>query len=336
MRREFWIRGIAAVHGAGRRLVCRPSRAQRGRARFFPLAHELLGRTIAQRAVRSRLVVIKAPALELLPDVAQVEEGFDVQAFIAKAPIKRFNIAIVDRLSRTDELQVYTVLVAPGVHRLACEFAPVVHRDRFRYSSLRDHLRKRERYPVAVECAVGDQRQAFAGELVDHRQYTKPAPVKELCAHEVHAPLLIGPRCPRRWYARSPRQLLAYFGPHREPILGIESIDPLGIYPPAFSAQDHRQPSITEAHPARRQLAQPHPQSVLSRPSAPIYEGLSSDLHQPRRTASAQCEHFLCPLPERAPLTGLYSFFCTISCRMWRSRDRSATSRLSLPFSSRS
>ena len=42
------------------------------------------------------------------------EEGFDVQAFIAQVPIKRFNIAIVDRLSRTDELHVYTVLVAPG------------------------------------------------------------------------------------------------------------------------------------------------------------------------------------------------------------------------------
>jgi len=55
--------------------------------------------------VGSHLVVILSPALELLSDVAQVEEGLDVQAFIAKAPVERFDVAIVDRLARADELR---------------------------------------------------------------------------------------------------------------------------------------------------------------------------------------------------------------------------------------
>ena len=43
---------------------------QRGRAQLLPVANELLGRMISQRAVRSHLVVVKSPALELLSDVA--------------------------------------------------------------------------------------------------------------------------------------------------------------------------------------------------------------------------------------------------------------------------
>src|SRR5215469_17585839 len=100
------------MHGAGRRSVRRPSRAQTGRARLFPLANELLGRTIAERAVRAHTVVILSPALELLPDVGQVEEGFDVEALIPQSAVKRFDVAVIDRLAR-DELQAHTVLVGP-------------------------------------------------------------------------------------------------------------------------------------------------------------------------------------------------------------------------------
>jgi hypothetical protein len=73
------------------------------------------------------------------------------------------------------------------------------------------------------------------------------------------------------------------------------------IHPPAFSAQDHRQSSIAEAHPARRQLTQPHSQTILRRSSAPVNQGLAKS----------------------TPLPGLYSFFCTISSRMSRSSDSS-------------
>jgi len=44
-----------------------------------------LWRTITQRGVRSHAVAVLSPALELLPDVALVEEGFDVQAYIDPA-----------------------------------------------------------------------------------------------------------------------------------------------------------------------------------------------------------------------------------------------------------
>ena len=117
------------MHGAGRHVVGRPSRDQRSRARGLPVAHEFFGRTICQGAMRSHLVVIKPPARKLLSDIVQIEEGFDVQAFIAQPAVKRFDIAIVDRLARTNKLQLYTILIAPRVHRPAGEFAAVVRRE---------------------------------------------------------------------------------------------------------------------------------------------------------------------------------------------------------------
>ena len=70
-----------------------------GRARFLPVTHKLLGRTIIQCAVRSHLVVVAPPALELVLDVAQIEKSFDVETLIAKSPVEGFDVAIVDRLS---------------------------------------------------------------------------------------------------------------------------------------------------------------------------------------------------------------------------------------------
>ena len=57
--------------------------------------------------------------------------------------------------------------------------------------------------------------------------------------------------------------------------------------------------------------------------------------NQPRRTPLAQLVDLLGPLRQLAPRPRPYSFFATISCRICRSRLRSATSRFSFPFSSR-
>jgi hypothetical protein len=124
---------------------------------------------------------------------------------------------------------------------------------------------------------------------------------------------------------------------HRKFILGVEPVDALEVYPPAFSPQDHGQPPVPKTHPARCQLAQAHAQSVLGRSSAPVSQSLlrvifiSPAARRPLSAKTAWVQR-----PQLAPPSGLYSFFCTISCRMWRSSERSATSRLSLPFSSRS
>ena len=49
---------------------------------------ELCWRSIVQGTVRALLVVICAPALQLLTCIGQVEEDFSVQTFIAQRPLK--------------------------------------------------------------------------------------------------------------------------------------------------------------------------------------------------------------------------------------------------------
>jgi hypothetical protein len=128
-------------------------------------------------------------------------------------------------------------------------------------------------------------------------------------------------------YPRSPRRLLAYLGSHREPVLGVQPTDALGVHTPAFSSWHHDQPSIPEPHPARRQLSQPHQQRILWRSPAPVDQRLAGDFHQPRRPTPAQSADRLGPPPELTPPVRLQSFFCTISCRTCRSSERSATRR---------
>jgi hypothetical protein len=49
---------------------------------------------------------------------------------------------------------------------------------RHRRSALCDQLRERESNAMPVQREVGDQPQAFAGKLADHRQHAKPALIK--------------------------------------------------------------------------------------------------------------------------------------------------------------
>ena len=92
----------------------------------------------------------------------------------------------------------------------------------------------------------------------------------------------------------------------------------------------------TVAHIRRRDLAQAPAQWLLRILLAPVEQ--SSPMHS-QQTRGASRPNRVCLLrPPRQPasLARLDSFFETISCGICRSSERSATSRFSLPFSSRS
>jgi hypothetical protein len=54
--------------------------------------------------MRSHLVIVCAPPLELLAHIGDVEEDLHVQAFIAQPAIKRFYVAVLDRSAWADEV----------------------------------------------------------------------------------------------------------------------------------------------------------------------------------------------------------------------------------------
>src|SRR5262249_6916615 len=155
-------------------------------------------------------------------------------------------------------------------------------------------------------------------------------------ADEIHAPSLVGPRRCGEWHPRPARQLLARFRAHRQILLVVEAIDAFRIHRPPFAFQQYRQPAIAEAHADRGQFLEPLAERVLAIARRAIPERAVVHSDEPRGPALAETVDRLRPFRQCAACARLHSFFRTISCRMWRSSVRSATTCFNFAFSWRS
>ena len=66
-------------------------------------------------AVRSDLVVVSTPTLELLPSIAKAQEPVRVQAFGPEAPIEALNERVVRWLSGAREVERHIVSIGPEI-----------------------------------------------------------------------------------------------------------------------------------------------------------------------------------------------------------------------------
>src|SRR5208282_1927945 len=180
------------------------------------------------------------------------------------------------------------------------------------------------------------KRQALSRELIDYCQHAAPSSIRQTLGDEIHAPLFVPAYCLSLRHTLTLRSLLAPFRSHNQSLLGVQTVNALGVYLPAFALQHHRQPPISIAHAAAGQFAQAHPQRVLRITMMLIWESRPVYRNQPRHAPLAQLVDLFGPLGKLATQARLYNFFWTISCRMCRSRLRSATSLFNLLFSSRS
>lgn len=79
--------------------------------RFVGQPHELQG------GVRSGLVEVRSPRLDLAPGVAQRQEPVRVEAFIVQRTVEALREGVVGRLSGPTEVKRDTVHVGPMVER---------------------------------------------------------------------------------------------------------------------------------------------------------------------------------------------------------------------------
>jgi len=75
--------------------------------------------------VRSGLVEVSPPHLDLAPGVVQRQEPERVQAFVAKSAIEAFNEGIVGRLAGPAEVQRDTIDIGPVIQRPEDEFRAI-------------------------------------------------------------------------------------------------------------------------------------------------------------------------------------------------------------------
>src|SRR5918993_120301 len=83
-------------------------------------------RPIADRAMRSHLVVVRPPCFDLGPGVVKVEEPVLVQALGSEPGIETFGERVVGRPARPAEIQDRAVRVGPQVNLLGRELGAVV------------------------------------------------------------------------------------------------------------------------------------------------------------------------------------------------------------------
>ena len=62
------------------------------------------GRLIGERAVRSLVVVVGSPSVELTPGVGKTGEPTSVQALLPQASVEAFYESVLSRLARLNEL----------------------------------------------------------------------------------------------------------------------------------------------------------------------------------------------------------------------------------------
>ena len=138
-----------------------------------------------------------------------------------------------------------------------------------------------------------------------------------------------------RHTAESSRHLPSLLGAHNQFVLSIQPVDALCIHMPAFPPQQHGQAPIAVAH-----IACP---PVRASDAAELHRTLSGSctrsvpdrqLHDPRRVSFTDSIGLLRPA-RQLPTRGLTGFYDTISCRICRSRLKSATNRFGRPISSR-
>src|ERR1700728_363466 len=149
---------------------------------------------IGQRGVRTVMVVIVVPEGQLAASIGQREEDLHVQALVAQSPVEALDIAVLDRPSRPDEIQMHAVPVSPEVHGPAGELGPVVDGDRLSGTTTGDDNIECRSHPLSAEGVIGMEQQTLAGYLAAYRHPAHPATIGQPLSHKIHAPLLVRPR----------------------------------------------------------------------------------------------------------------------------------------------
>jgi hypothetical protein len=178
-------------------------------------------------------------------------------------------------------------------------------------------------------------RECLSRMAIDDRQDPERTSVEQAVGHEVHRPDLVctADRGPPLSVAPGPFAL-GQLGPDRQSLVPVDPASALVIHLPALPAQQDVQPPVAIAHPCGSELLQPHAQSNLRVGALPVTLGRAAETGGLAGPALADVVGHLQVTGDLAASGGPHHFRLSTSCSMERSSVRSATSRLSLLFSS--
>ena len=85
--------------------------------------------------MRSEAVVFLALVLYFLLRIGQRQKPVHVQALVAEAAVKRFNVRIIGQFSGPGEVQRDVLVVGPAVERFADKLASIIDLNTLRYQA---------------------------------------------------------------------------------------------------------------------------------------------------------------------------------------------------------
>jgi hypothetical protein len=196
--------------------------------------------------VRPHLVVVEPPSLDRSAGVAEINEPVLIQTLVSELAVEALDIAVLNRLPRTDEAELDALSVSPCIESSASELRPVVRDHSDRLSSRLEEAIEHAGYTLSGQCGVDLDRQAFPTEIIDDVKCPKAAARRQAVCHEVHRPTLVGSRRQGPRPALRQSDPLATLTTHGESLLAVHALNPLVIQLPALAYKQHVQPPVTE------------------------------------------------------------------------------------------
>ncbi len=166
--------------------------------------------------VRSVGVVSVPPALDVEQRIAEGEERVCAQEFVAELAIEAFDVAVLNRLTGLNEVELDAVISGPDIEGATPKLAAIVQRHPFRFFARRDHRVEGGDHRRTRQTVGPGDREAVACATIDQGEAVEPTSGAQLIAHEVDAPCLIRSLDHGARHARH-RQPLPGTPPHGQP-----------------------------------------------------------------------------------------------------------------------
>jgi len=260
-----------------------------------------------------------------------------VQALGPEPAVKRFDERVVRRLAWPGEVERDASLVGPEIEIPGDELRAQIDADGLRITCLSAHPLECVDHVFTAIAEARVNRRCVSREGVDHGQDPNPASCRQLVVNEVHGPGLVGSHWRRAVLAqlgldpplrRLVAQLQAQFP--------VQAIEALRIDRPTLPTQQDMDAPIPVAYPGLGDLLDLQLENGLIVAAGPVMVGRSPGPQHTTRAADADLPVGSNLINKRPAASRPQSFFDSTSCNIALSRLRSATSRLSLPFSSSS
>lgn len=283
------------------------------------------------------LVIVSTPILHLRSSIVEAHEPVGVQALRLELAVETFDVAVVCRLSRPGEVEDDTPVIGPEIKISRDEFAAVVDPDGGRIANLPAHAFQCLNHILALLIEARIDRRREAGEGVDDRQNPDLTARCQLVMGEIHSPDMVRMCRPGAVSAQlcldpALGNLVAQLRVH----LLVKAIDSLRIDGPAVTLQQDVNTTVAIPHPCLAYIPDLQLQFGLLATLGLVDIKSPIDLQHGASAAHRNLPVCLDRVDKLAFAGRPQSFFDSTSCSMALSRDRSATIRFSLAFSSSS